>query len=149
MIPTDQDSPRFWKTALTRPIVSLYLPLWVINVMGGTDAPWGYAASIAMFLVFVAAPILGAMSDEAGRRMPFLMFCTIVCVIFATALGMGGLISTLVFYIIANYFFQAGLIFYDSTLSVVSTPKNARGCQGIWHLVPRVIRGCCHRTVPS
>jgi len=34
--------------------------------MGGTDAPWGYAASIAMLLVFVAAPILGIMSDEAG-----------------------------------------------------------------------------------
>ena len=135
-----------WKAVLTRPvmswalydlantifsmnIVSFYLSLWVLNVMGGTDATWGYANSLAMVMVFLSAPILGALSDQAGRRLPFLMVCTIACVGFTAALGTGGLMMTLVFFVIANYFFQASLIFYDATLSVVSTPQT-RGIVG-------------------
>ncbi|MGY8797790.1 MAG: MFS transporter [Longimicrobiales bacterium] len=129
----------FWKTVFTKPvmswalydlantifsmnIVSLYLALWVLD-MGGTDATWGYANSLAMLLVFVSAPILGALSDQAGRRLPFLKLCTVACVICTAALGVGGLWVTLGFFVVANYFFQASLIFYDATLSVVSTPK--------------------------
>ena len=129
-----------WKAVLTRPvmswalydlantifsmnIVSFYLSLWVVNVMGGTDATWGFAVSLTMVMVFLSAPILGALSDQAGRRLPFLMVCTIVCVGFTAALGTGGLMITLVFFVIANYFFQASLIFYDATLSVVSTHR--------------------------
>ena len=139
-------APVGWKAVLTRPvmswalydlantifsmnIVSFYLSLWVLNVMGGTDATWGYANSLAMVMVFLSAPILGALSDQAGRRLPFLMVCTIACVGFTAALGTGGLMMTLVFFVIANYFFQASLIFYDATLSVVSTPQT-RGIVG-------------------
>ncbi len=135
-----------WKAVLTRPvmswalydlantifsmnIVSLYLSLWVVNVMGGTDATWGYVNSLAMVMVFLSAPILGALSDQAGRRLPFLLVCTLVCVGFTAALGTGGMMMTLVFFVIANYFFQASLIFYDATLSVVSTPRT-RGVVG-------------------
>ena len=67
------EAPVGWKSVLTRPvmswalydlantvfsmnIVSLYLSLWVLNVMGGTDTTWGYANSLAMALVFLTAP---------------------------------------------------------------------------------------------
>ena len=135
----------YWGTVLTRPvlswslydlantvfsmnIVSFYLGLWVID-MGGTDATWGYTNSLTMALVFVSAPILGALSDQAGRRLPFLMACTIVCVVCTAALGLGRLWVTLGVFVVANYFFQSGLIFYDATLSVVST-KRTRGVIG-------------------
>ncbi len=140
------ESVGFWRTVLTKPvmswalydlantifsmnIVSFYLSLWVVNVMGGTDATWGYVNSLAMVMVFLSAPILGALSDQAGRRLPFLLVCTLVCVGFTAALGTGGMMMTLVFFVIANYFFQASLIFYDATLSVVSRPRT-RGIVG-------------------
>ena len=44
-------------------------------------------------------------------------------------LGAGGLWVTLGVFVVANYFFQSGLIFYDATLSVVST-KRTRGVIG-------------------
>ena len=115
-------------TIFSMNIVSFYLSLWVIE-MGGTDATWGYSNSLAMVLVFVSAPILGALSDQAGRRLPFLMVCTVACVVCTAALGLGGLWVTLGFFVVANYFFQASLIFYDATLPVVSTPKT-RGVVG-------------------
>ncbi len=135
----------YWGTVLTRPvlswslydlantvfsmnIVSFYLSLWVMD-MGGTDATWGYANSLTMALVFVSAPILGALSDQAGRRLPFLLVCTTVCVVCTAALGLGGLWVTLGVFVVANYFFQASLIFYDATLSVVSMPRT-RGVIG-------------------
>ena len=135
----------YWGTVLTRPvlswslydlantifsmnIVSFYLSLWVMD-MGGTDATWGYANSLTMALVFISAPILGALSDQAGRRLPFLLVCTIVCVVCTASLGLRGLWVTLGVFVVANYFFQASLIFYDATLPVVSTPRT-RGVIG-------------------
>ncbi len=82
-----------------------------------------------MVLVFVSAPVLGALSDQSGRRLPFLLVCTIACVVCTAALGLGGLWVTLGVFVVANYFFQASLIFYDATLSVVSTPAT-RGVVG-------------------
>ncbi len=134
----EKKAPGLWKTVLTRPvmswalydlantifsmnIVSFYLAQWVLD-MDGTDSTWGYVNSLSMALVFISAPLLGALSDQAGRRLPFLKICTIVCVACTALLGLGGLWVTLGFFIVANYFFQASLIFYDATLSVVSTP---------------------------
>lgn len=138
-------SKGYWGTVLTRPvlswslydlantvfsmsIVSLILPLWVLD-NGGTVETWGYANSLTMVLVLISAPILGALSDQAGRRLPFLMVCTVACVAFTAALGLGGLWGTLAVFVVANYFFQASLIFYDATLPVVST-KRTRGVVG-------------------
>lgn len=102
-------------------IVSLYFPLWVVNTMGGTDQQFGNATSLSMALMFVSAPVIGALSDQAPRRLPFLIVSTVLAVAFTMLLGMGGLALSLVFFIAANYFYQAGLIFYDALLPEVST----------------------------
>jgi UMF1 family MFS transporter len=105
-------------------IVSLYFGLWVVNEMGGSDADYGNANSISMALMFFSAAILGALSDQAGRRKPFLIITTLLCVSFTALLGTGGLVVSLIFFVVANYMFQGGLIFYDSLLPVVSTEEN-------------------------
>jgi MFS transporter, UMF1 family len=112
-------------------IVSLYLPLWVTSDMGGRDSDYGLASSISMGLMFLTAPLLGAISDQAGRRMPYLMFTTLVCVGLTMFIGQGGLAVGLGLFIVANYFYQAGLIFYDALLSVVSTPETRGRVGGI------------------
>lgn len=105
-------------------IVSLYFSLWVINDMGGTDQLYGNVNALAMVLVFFTAPVIGALSDMSVRRMPFLVISTLLCVSFTALLGQGGLYPSLAFFIVAAYFFQAGLIFYDALLPVVSTEEN-------------------------
>lgn len=111
-------------TIFSMNIVSLYFSLWVVNEMGGSDADYGNANSISMALMFFTAAILGALSDQAGRRKPFLVITTLLCVAFTALLGVGGLALSLLFFIAANYLFQGGLIFYDSLLPVVSTEEN-------------------------
>ncbi len=105
-------------------IVSLTFPLWVVDDAGGSDANYALAGALSMALMFVSAPFLGALSDQAPRRMPFLVVTTLVCCVFTATLGTGGLAISLVLFVIANYFYQAGLIFYDALLPTVSTEEN-------------------------
>ncbi|MGH2542824.1 MAG: MFS transporter [Ardenticatenaceae bacterium] len=105
-------------------ILSFYFPRWVVSDAGGNDALLSYAITIPMALMLVSAPVLGALSDQTPRRMPYLILTTLGCVTFTALLGTGGLIPSLVFFAIANFFFQTGLIFYDALLPEVSTEEN-------------------------
>ena len=131
-------------------IVTFYFALWIVNELNGSDKLYGYANSISMLLIFATAPFLGALSDQAKRRMPFLMVATITCVTFTALIGYSPsflekiiqqlfnpsdskikIYIALLFFIIANYFYQAGLIFYDSLLPAVSTESNRGRVGGI------------------
>jgi UMF1 family MFS transporter len=107
-------------------IVSLYFPLWAVNVMGGGDATYGFANSASMALIFVASPLLGALTDQAPRRLPFLIVSTLICVGLTLLLGRGGLLTSLLCFALANVAYQAGLQFYDALLPEVST-EGTRG----------------------
>ncbi len=99
--------------------------------MGGRDSDYGLANSLSMGLIFLTAPLIGALSDQASGRKPYLVVTTLICVGFTAVLGLGGLFITLVLFVIANYCYQAGLIFYDALLPVVSTPENRGRIGGI------------------
>jgi UMF1 family MFS transporter len=112
-------------------IVSLYFSLWVVNVMGAGDAAYGFANSISMAVIFFASPLLGALTDQSPRRMPFLVISTLLCITFTLLLGQGSLASSLVYFAIANIAYQAGLQFYDALLPEVSTEENRGWIGGI------------------
>ena len=105
-------------------ILSNYFPLWVVDDEGGRDADFAIANSVAMALMFFSAPLIGALSDQARRRVPLLAGTTLVSCALTALLGTGGLATSLVIFVVANYFFQAGLIFYDALLPTVSTEEN-------------------------
>jgi UMF1 family MFS transporter len=112
-------------------IISIYLPLWVVSDMGGKDSDYGLANSISMGLMFLTAPLLGAISDQAGRRLPYLLTTTLLCVALTAFIGQGGLFVSLALFVFANYFYQGGLVFYDALLAVVSTPETRGRVGGI------------------
>lgn len=112
-------------------IVSLYFSLWVVDDKGGSDGSYLVANSISMALMFLAAPFLGALSDQTPRRLPFLIFTSISCCVFTALLGLGGLTISLACFVVANFFYQGGLIFYDALLPSVSTPENRGRIGGI------------------
>ena len=112
-------------------IVSLFFSLWIVNDMGGKDSDYALANSFSMFVVFLVAPFLGALSDQTPRRMPFLIATTLVCCLATLLLGITGIFIALLIFIVANVFYQSGLIFYDSLLPVVSTKENRGRVGGI------------------
>lgn len=56
--------------------------------------------------------------------MPFLVVSTLLCVGFTLLLGQGSLLVSLIFFVLANVGYQAGLQFYDALLPEVSTEEN-------------------------
>jgi UMF1 family MFS transporter len=118
-------------TIFSMGVVSLFLPMWLREEMGAerVDSSFGLIAAVSYAIVFLVSPQLGAMTDRAGRRMPFLVASTLLCVLCTVMLGHFGIGATLFLFVIANVAYQAGLQFYDSLLPQVSNPRN-RGIIG-------------------
>jgi MFS transporter, UMF1 family len=120
-------------TIFSMGVVSAYFSTWVRDQVGAAraDSVYGVITAISMGLIFVASPVLGAMTDRARRRMPFLVVSTLICVFFTALLARGGFYLTAIFFIIANVAYQAGLQFYDAMLPEVSHEGNRGKISGI------------------
>lgn len=114
-------------------IVTLYFSLWVREQVGAdrADTTYGMVVAASMGVIFLLSPVLGAMSDRAPRRMPFLVGSTLLCVGCTALLGRVGLVASLALFLVANAAFQAGLQFYDALLVEVSTEENRGRISGI------------------
>jgi len=120
-------------TIFSMGVVSVYFSTWVRDQVGKNraDYVYGVITAISMGLIFVASPILGAMTDRARRRMPFLVVSTLICVAFTALLARGGFSFTAACFVIANVAYQAGLQFYDAMLPEVSHEGNRGKISGI------------------
>lgn len=120
-------------TIFSMGVVSLFFSLWVRDQVGArqADSTYGLLTALSMAITFVVAPLLGAMTDRARRRMPFLVASTLICVAFTALLARMGFYGTAVCFIVANATYQAGLQFYDALLPEVSTEENRGRIGGI------------------
>jgi UMF1 family MFS transporter len=66
------------------------------------------------------------MSDRVGRRKPFLAFFTAACIIGTAVIGLVDIRLGLVAFAVANFAYQAALIYYDALLPDIARPL-ARG----------------------
>ncbi|MBE3099077.1 MAG: MFS transporter, partial [Planctomycetes bacterium] len=120
-------------TIFSMNIFSFYFSLYVRDEVGPerADGIYGLTTAVSMGCIFFLSPLLGALTDQARRRVPFLIASTLVCITFTALLGQGGLVPSLVFFIITNIAYQAGLQFYDALLPEVSTDENRGWIGGI------------------
>ncbi len=120
-------------TIFSMGVVSLYFSLWVREQVGAgrADTVYGVITAVSMGVIFVVSPLLGAMTDRARRRMPFLVVSTLVCVGLTALLARSGFWVTAVLFCLANIAYQAGLQFYDALLPEVSTEENRGRIGGI------------------
>jgi UMF1 family MFS transporter len=123
-------------TCFSLGVITLFFPGLLADVFGYTapgaaDGVLGPLAALAAAIVFVAAPVLGAISDQAARRLPFLAVSTVLCIATTFFLAQATEGLSFVLFVVAIVCFQAGLIFYDSLLPEVSTDVNRGRIGGI------------------
>jgi MFS transporter, UMF1 family len=120
-------------TIFSMGVISLFFPHFIERSVGATraDSIFGLIQSISYGIIFIVSPLLGAMTDRAGRRMPFLFWSTLICVAATALLGLGPFTLAAILFIIANATYQAGLQFYDALLPEVTTPENCGRVSGI------------------
>src|SRR5687768_264965 len=118
----------FANTIFSFAIVSFAMSLWSIRFLGEASGTFWFTAavSVSVLLNAVVSPVLGAMSDRVGRRKPFLAFFTVLCVAGTVVIGLVDIRLGLVAFAIANFAYQAALIYYDALLPDVARPI-ARG----------------------
>jgi len=91
------------------------------------DFYWSIGISISMLISGILAPILGAIADYSAGKKRFLLFFTLLSIISTALLFFvqeGMIFWGLTLFILANVGFESGLVFYDSFLPELTTPKN-------------------------
>ena len=113
----------FGNSAFATTILAAVLPTYFSQVIykgtSNATAVWGIITTIAMVIIAVLSPILGAISDSARAKKKFWAFFMIVgCV--STALFFfpvpGDTLFLSVVFIVANIGFTGSLVFYDAFL---------------------------------
>lgn len=108
-------------------VVSLYFVRWLTLEKGVPEIFYSLSFGISTFLVAVLAPILGAVSDITARRRPFLVYLTLLSIIFTMLLGATkSVFLGLLFFAIANYGCQAAIVFYNAMMVDIA-PANKVG----------------------
>jgi UMF1 family MFS transporter len=89
------------------------------------------AVAISVAINALVSPILGALSDRGGRRLPFLLFFTILTIAPSAIIGFTPALVGAALFTLANFSYQAALIYYDATLKTVSVPDTRGRLSGI------------------
>ncbi len=110
-------------------VTGIFFPLWVVNDMGGSDATIGFTVAGAMLANLLVAPVIGAMSDAARRRLPFLAVLSMAGIASTFLLGTLSLGASLVLFGAALVAMHTGVVIYNALLIEVSTEAN-RGLIG-------------------
>jgi UMF1 family MFS transporter len=116
-------------TIFSYAVVSYAMSLWVVERLGPSDGQFwfGIAAAGSVLLNALVSPVLGAISDRGGRRLPYLLVFTAITIAATLAIAGTDIAAVgLVLFTIANFAYQAALIYYDATLATVARPE-ARG----------------------
>jgi UMF1 family MFS transporter len=129
----------FANTIYSFAVVSYAMGLWTVDRLGPADGQfwYGIATAVSVGLNALISPVLGAISDRGGRRLPYLLFFTGLCVVATAAIAFvpeGGnplAFLGLTLFAVANFAYQAALIYYDATLPVVSKPESRGRVSGI------------------
>ena len=114
-------------------VISLKFSLYVQDEVGSVRADSVYAriTAISMGIMFLLSPLLGAMTDRARRRMPFLVWATLLSCACTALLARGPFTLSVILFVFANGGYQAGVQFYDSMLPEVSTESNRGRVNGL------------------
>jgi len=112
-------------SAFATTIMAAVLPVYYSSVASANLTPadatanWAFTTTIALIIVAIMSPILGAMADFSGAKKKYLTI--FVCVgVTGTALlylvQSGDWMKASIFYILASIGFSGGIVFYDSLL---------------------------------
>ncbi len=99
---------------------------------------WAFLVAFSTLVVAVTSPLLGAIADQASVRKQLLVLCCylgVAATIALSTIGEGDVTSGAIIFMIANFGFAAGNVFYNAFLIDVSRRESFGKISGIaWGL---------------
>jgi UMF1 family MFS transporter len=91
-------------------------------------AEWGSALSLSALAIAILSPILGAVADQGGRRKPWLLATSVVCILSSALLwyvmpGHAWIWVPLTLVAVGNVSFETGQVFYNAMLPEIAPPR--------------------------
>lgn len=107
-------------------LLAVYSAYFQGEVVGGAEGSrlWGIAVGIAMLVVAIISPFLGAIADYSGAKKRFLFFFTSLAVVFTALLFFatsGAVFIGMAFFILAEIGYRAAQVFYNGLLPEIAT----------------------------
>ena len=100
------------------------------------QALWGYAAGLSAGLVAMLSPVLGAVADAGGRRKPWILTFTGLCVVCSALLWYAeptpdAVTLAMVLVVLATVGFEFGIVFNNAMLGDIVEPDRL-GRWSVW-----------------
>ncbi|HET6745399.1 MAG TPA: MFS transporter [Candidatus Limnocylindria bacterium] len=123
----------FANTIFSFAIVSFAMGPWTTIALGETTGTFLFtlAASLSVALNAAVSPVLGAMSDRTGGRKRYLLVFTVGCIAPTLVIGFVDIRLGLLAFALANFAYQAALIYYDALLPDVARPESRGRLSGV------------------
>jgi UMF1 family MFS transporter len=99
-------------------------------------ALWGQVNSVMALVAAIMAPVLGAIADQGGRRKPWLLALSLVCILATASLWFvrpdpGSVTFALIAFTVGGLGFELALVFYNAMLPELA-PSNSVGRISGW-----------------
>lgn len=114
-------------------VFSAYFKGQVVGGALGTRL-WGVAIGIAMLVVAIISPIVGAIADFSASKKKFLFFFTVQAVVFMGLLFFvqkGDAVMGMVFFILAEIGYRSAQVVYDAFLPEIAQPQEMARVSGM------------------
>lgn len=117
-------------------LLAVYSAYFKNTVVGGAEGSrlWGIAIGLAMLMVAVSSPILGVIADYTAAKKRFLLFFTVMAILFTAGLtfaGPGAIALGMGFFILAEIGYRSAQVFYDALLPEIAPPEDMGRVSGI------------------
>ena len=114
-------------------IFSYAIGLYLNRRLGDADGGLWFQIAIAISVGFnaIISPAIGAISDRAGKRLPYLLLFTLMAIVPTFFIPHTPVMLGVALFCVANFGYQAALVYYDATIKMVSTPANRGWVSGL------------------
>jgi MFS transporter, UMF1 family len=109
-------------------LLAVYSAYFKQQVVGGAEGSrlWGLSIGIAMLVVSIISPLLGALADFSAAKKRILFIFTTISVIFTASLffvGPGDIFTGMLFFILAEIGYRGAQVFYNALLPDIAEPE--------------------------
>lgn len=109
-------------------LLAVYSAYFKQQVVGGAEGSrlWGLSVGIAMLVVAILSPLLGALADFSATKKRILFIFTSLACIFTALLffvGKGDIFTGMLFFILAEIGYRGAQVFYNALLPDIAEPE--------------------------